>query len=394
MQTCFIKWLPSVFLMLTFILPFAEAADGPAARVSYTYYADTTTDHRNGDLATATIEYPNVAPPAPAQQYQLRRYDAAGRLIEFSDPRGGIAFLTYTPRGMLAALRYDRNDRPTQVIAYSYDATAQLSDVTFPNGLVVTYKYDPAHRLAQIGDSEGNVIRLSYADNGADIPTEVVGDAVNIRRRDAATHDPYGVVIGLYDAPAVLASSHSSFNSDLSRDPSRPSFLDPLGSPIFFDYEHLVVPLNASGGGSAVGGALALCARTAGVIGLLMTPSSTSACDTVLDRPPQCFDRCDELLLEIHRVMNEIEKRIEELLTDRCDFYHQAYSQPNPALGPTCPGSWRGHIEQAQGRQNQLQGLIERARKWNCPIPPGAWALATRPLPTAPRGWYPNGSGS
>jgi hypothetical protein len=83
--------------------------------------------------------------------------------------------------------------------------------------------------------------------------------------------------------------------------------------------------------------------------------------------------------------MNEALRRIDELLEDKLDLYHRAYDIPNPALPPNS-GTWVGHLQQAEGWQNRIYNLIDKAIANGCPVPPGAWKLATRPLPSQPRG--------
>jgi RHS repeat-associated protein len=133
--------------------------------------------------------------------------------------------------------------------------------------------------------------------------------------------------------------------------------------------------------------------RCLGVLGGLITPSSISQCQDKY--PPidaDCSQNdCSEILKEIYRYMNEISKRLTDLLTDRCGMYTEAYSGPNASLGAGCNGSWLGHIHQLEGWQAGLRWQIERAVARGCPVPPGAYALATRPLPGAPRGAAPRG---
>lgn len=97
-------------------------------------------------------------------------------------------------------------------------------------------------------------------------------------------------------------------------------------------------------------------------------------------------DPCDNLTREIKRVMQEINHRAEDMLVDRCNMYNLARYMPNAALGKNCPGSWRGHGEQIQGKQNQLKTLISQALRSGCMLPFGALATAYRGLPNMPRG--------
>jgi len=96
-------------------------------------------------------------------------------------------------------------------------------------------------------------------------------------------------------------------------------------------------------------------------------------------------DDCNKLLQEIYRYMNEITGRMSDLLADPLDLYNLAYSGPNASLPPGS-GSWQGHQHQVGGWQEGLRNLLNEAQKKGCPIPPGAWGLASRPIPSQPRG--------
>jgi RHS repeat-associated protein len=122
----------------------------------------------------------------------------------------------------------------------------------------------------------------------------------------------------------------------------------------------------------------------------IATPTPTSACDTVY-KPDSCSDDCDEITRSIYDAMNVIRQRIGDLLADRCNLFQLARNVPNPNLPPGCFGTWEGHIEQADGWQQRLRNLIDRAQRMGCQIPPDAWLLASRSLPRMPRGYYPGG---
>ncbi len=98
-----------------------------------------------------------------------------------------------------------------------------------------------------------------------------------------------------------------------------------------------------------------------------------------------CGPKCDDLLKQISEAMDVLRARIEELLEDKLDLYHKAYDTPNPALPPNS-GTWLGHIEAADGWQNRVGNLIDELLENGCPVPPDAWRLATRKLPSQPRG--------
>jgi hypothetical protein len=103
---------------------------------------------------------------------------------------------------------------------------------------------------------------------------------------------------------------------------------------------------------------------------------------------------CGEELRKIYELMDEINRRINELLEDRCDqFTHARYSQNSRYVDAGCRGtSYEGHKQIIRNKQRELSKWITRALRKGCPVPPGAIELATRGLNWAPRGWYPGRS--
>jgi RHS repeat-associated protein len=124
-----------------------------------------------------------------------------------------------------------------------------------------------------------------------------------------------------------------------------------------------------------------------GVIGTILALEGHTASEEEDTIPPEhCGnDECDKLLKEIYRYMNTIRGRIVDLLTDPLNLYNLAFSSPNSSLPPGS-GTWMGHQQQVQGWQQGLRNLLEEARKKGCRVPPGAWGLASRPIPSQPRG--------
>jgi YD repeat-containing protein len=127
--------------------------NGPRADVSdvstYTYYADTTVDHRPGDLQTMT--------DASGLITQFTRYNAHGQLLQSTDANGIVSTFTY-----------DLRQRPTsqtvgiagssQTTTYTYDAAGQLTLITQADGSTVSYSFDTAQRLIAVADNRGNRI--------------------------------------------------------------------------------------------------------------------------------------------------------------------------------------------------------------------------------------------
>jgi len=93
-------------------------------------------------------------------------------------------------------------------------------------------------------------------------------------------------------------------------------------------------------------------------------------------------NNCDDLLKQIYQAMNQINSRILDLVNDPLNLFNQAYNVPNPNLPGA--GTYVGHIHQVEGWQRRLRSLLQQAMAEGCPIPPAAWKLAARQLPTQP----------
>ena len=112
---------------------------------TYVYYSDSTSDHRVGDLMTATNAAGHVT--------TFNRYDGHGRPLQVTDAKGNITTITY-----------DLRQRPlTSTTAgltttFEYDAAGQVKKVTLPNGAFTQLSYDAAHRLTGISNASGSSI--------------------------------------------------------------------------------------------------------------------------------------------------------------------------------------------------------------------------------------------
>jgi YD repeat-containing protein len=155
-------------------------AKGPRTDVNDTtsYAYDPTT----GNLLTITN--------AAGQVTMLSNYDANGRVGTITDPNGLTTNLSYSPRGWLLSKSVSAASGGTQTTSYQYDGVGQLTQVTLPDNSIITYTYDPAHRLTNIADSLGNSIAYTL---------DAMGNRVSEQ-----TKDPTGTlsrqVTRIYDA--------------------------------------------------------------------------------------------------------------------------------------------------------------------------------------------------
>ena len=113
---------------------------------------------------------------AVGQVTTFNNYDLNGRLTSMTDPNGVVTTMTYTPRGWLSTVTVQgAGSGATQTTKYTYDGVGQMKTATAPDGSVVSYSYDDAHRLYLIADSAGDSITYTL-DNMGNRTGEAVKD--------------------------------------------------------------------------------------------------------------------------------------------------------------------------------------------------------------------------
>lgn len=171
--------------------------DGPRTDVadvaSYTYYSDSTANHKPGDLQSKTNALGHVT--------TYTSYDANGRLLSLTDPNGLAVSLTYDPRGRLTGKTVGGNTS-----TYNYDAVGNLIKITQPTGVAVSYSYDAAHRLTDITDALGGKIHYTLDGMGnrtQEVVTDALGNTVKTHRR-------------VFDALSRLQQDIGAYNQTVS----------------------------------------------------------------------------------------------------------------------------------------------------------------------------------
>jgi RHS repeat-associated protein len=123
------------------------------------YYAATDTavppKFTLGDVQTVTNAVGHVT--------TFNEYDKNGRLRKMTDANGLVTTMSYHPRGWLTS-RAVNNGTTTETTNYTYDNVGQLTRVTMPDGSILNYAYDDAHRLVGLSDQSAGV---SIAGNGS-----------------------------------------------------------------------------------------------------------------------------------------------------------------------------------------------------------------------------------
>ncbi|WP_293936303.1 DUF6531 domain-containing protein [Iodobacter sp.] len=150
----------------------AIIADGQTRRWSWTYgdfgQVKTSTDP---DGKTSSYQYDaqgNLTTLTnPAQQItQFTRYDANGNPLEILSPDGIKSTLTYDARNRLIS-----KQTASALSQFSYWPTGLLKQASLPDGLVINYLYDAAHRLNEVKDNQGN--RVVYTLNKVGLQEQV-----------------------------------------------------------------------------------------------------------------------------------------------------------------------------------------------------------------------------
>jgi YD repeat-containing protein len=165
---------------LIFLFVFGMKSGFAADRTfTYTYssFGDfVTSDGPRTDVSDVTTfgydasHWLNSITNALGQVYAITSFDASGRPLTVVDPNGSTTNLTYDSRGRL--LTRTTNGHTT---AFTTDAVGNVTTVTNPNGLILTYGYDTANRLTSITDNQGNQILYTL---------DSAGNTTNIEIRD------------------------------------------------------------------------------------------------------------------------------------------------------------------------------------------------------------------
>ncbi len=135
------------------------ATDPRSYATNYSYYNSSSTYYTFGDLATVTNAAGHIT--------RFTRYDKTGRLLQTVQPSGAITDNTYTPRGLLWTVTVTPTEGSSpQVTTYGYDPVGQLKQVTLPDGAVIQYRYDDAHRLIGLTDQAGNTVDYTLDTTG------------------------------------------------------------------------------------------------------------------------------------------------------------------------------------------------------------------------------------
>lgn len=165
--------------------------DGPRTDVNdittFSYY-DCVGGGACGQLASVTN--------ALGQATTYDSYDAAGRLLQMTDPNGLRTSYTYDFRGRVSAITVTPPGGTGRTTSYTYNGAGNIVSVLFPDGRALAYTYSAAQKLTRVTDNLGNYVEYSYDLKG--------------NRTGESTHDSSGTLVRsietAYDARNRIAS--------------------------------------------------------------------------------------------------------------------------------------------------------------------------------------------
>ena len=156
-------------------------AGGGADTTRYEYYTDTTAGHTRGDLAKVT---------GPTGQIrEFLEYTYSGLATRIKEPNGQLIELSYDARQHLTRRVVSASGVGEQTTRYHYDLVGQLTGVDLPDSSHITYHYDDAHRLTDITDNLGNMVRYSLDPMGNRVREEVLDSTGKLTRQIVRIYD-------------------------------------------------------------------------------------------------------------------------------------------------------------------------------------------------------------
>jgi RHS repeat-associated protein len=192
---------PVVGLLLTVDGPRTDVAD----ITTRSYYLTTDESgcgvsggscHRKGDLYRTT--------DALGHSSVIAAYDKGGRPVRWIDANGVVTDASYSPRGWLATKTVraksdgsaSTGDAVTTLV---YEPTGALKSITDPDGVVMNFTYDDAHRLIDAADGQGNHVHYTLNAVGS-LTKEETFDASGVSRRSQSRrYNGLGQLISVTD---------------------------------------------------------------------------------------------------------------------------------------------------------------------------------------------------
>jgi len=147
--------------------------------VTNEYYTDTTADHTKGDLKSSVNSAGHLT--------QFPRYNAYGKPLEVVDANLVSTTYAYDARQRLSSV-----STAGSTTSYEYWPTGLLKKTTQPDGAIVTYEYDDAHRLTAVADGQGNRIEYTLDQSGNRTAEAAKDPQGTLKRTLARVYDALG----------------------------------------------------------------------------------------------------------------------------------------------------------------------------------------------------------
>lgn len=203
------------------ILGLVKSIDGPRSVSDITSYEYRSADeagcaavpmtsclYRKGDLWKATT--------ATGQVTEVMAYDRAGRVTSVKDPNGVITDLVYSHRGWLVASKVrgtnNASEADDRITLIEYTDNGLVDTVLQPDGALLSFTYDHAHRLLQIEDGLGNSIQYTLNAVGQRIKEETFDSSQDLRRTLARTYDTLGRLDKIRDSLAQQSGNPATLD--------------------------------------------------------------------------------------------------------------------------------------------------------------------------------------
>jgi YD repeat-containing protein len=184
-------------------------------------------------------------------------YDAAGRLLDMTDPNGLKTSYQYDARGRVRIITQTPANGSPRVSEYRYTAAGDVAFAVFPDGRTLTYEYNAARLLTAVTDNLGNRIAYGYDLKGnrtaehtydssgtlqrqIDIAYEARNNVSQINRGGSITKfvtDAVGNITNEYDPNTSAVNGYSSTRNTYDRMGRLLTTIDKVYGYTYFSYD-------------------------------------------------------------------------------------------------------------------------------------------------------------
>ena len=167
-------------------------------------------------------------------------YDGHGNPLVIVDANGVETIFTYDLRQRITSITTDGAQT-----SYAYDATGNLTAINYPDGSQLGLEWNPANRLTQVVDAQGNRIEWDYDPAGNRIATRYKDDAGVLRKTQSQVFDKLSRLL------QVIGADNQVEQFGYDKNNNRTERLDALGhrtSSIYDQLDRLITITDAMDG--------------------------------------------------------------------------------------------------------------------------------------------------